>query len=718
MNQFPFYKQLDAMDCGPTCLQMISKYYGRFFSLSFLKEKCYLSREGVSLLGLSEAARALGYTPTGAKISLEQLSEIPLPCIAHWNGNHFLVIIEVDDDYIKVADPRSGITKFGRRDFVTNWATKDSNLGIVLLLEPTDQFFAEAKRQKKQRWLLTWVTSTRNLPRFFALLLALLFIILIQIGFPTLLQNAIDAGISNQRDIPTFLTVSLLSLALLSVAIRIARSYAQIALKGRIKQEFDSKLIDRLMTLPQSFFDTKIAGDLIQRVEDHSRLGTYVAKSTINSIFASSSIIVVTALLFSYHWIIGLVFSGGTLVYGTWYFLMRNNENQKAYQLMRTQAESQHLIWQIVNGIQDVRLSGAGANMMDKVKKVQDKLARAAAESEKAILLKENGCLLTAELRDLILLFVATSLLLRSEMSLGMVLAAQLIVFQANAQTNHLIASLRSNSEMPSVFSRIDELNLTTPKHDGQIVPDDRLEDIRFEDVSFHYEGPNSPATLRKLNLVIPAKKITAIVGSSGSGKTTVLKLILKTYHPTEGRICWGDTNLMDLHTQYWYRMCGAVMQDGYLFDDTIVNNISLSDNSPDWKRVFDATKIAQLDNFIQTLPLGFQTKVGQMGLGLSAGQKQRLLIARSVYQNPSVFVFDEATNSLDSETEKNLINALEEHYQNKTVVIVAHRLSTVKKADQIVVLDYGSIVESGTHDELIARKGHYYSLVRNQLSA
>lgn len=730
--KFPFYPQLDTMDCGPACLRMVSRYYGRIYALEYLRVQCHLTRDGVSMLGLSEAAETIGFRTRGVKITWEQLCDsVRLPCIVHWNQQHFVVVYRIRKrkgrETICVADPVAGLLEYDKAAFLKCWSShtdqKGQPAGFALLLEPTPVFYEKTDESLPDGRLsfFSMFGYLRPYRRYLVqILLGLLTGSIISLILPFLTQAMVDTGIGG-RNIHFIVLVLLAQMMLIigQAVNEMIRSWLMLHVTTRTGIALVSDFLNKLMRLPIAYFDAKRIGDIMQRIEDSDRIQKFLTGSLISFFMSAITFLVYCIVMADYDVLILGVFMSGSGLYIGWILLFLKRRRKLDYMRFQIAAADQSNLVQMITGMQDVKLNNCERQKRWTWEKIQAKRYKVNIKSLMLGQVQEIGGLFVNQAKNIIVSFLAAKAVIDGEMTLGMMMALQYIIGQLNAPLMQLIGFIQSMHDAKLSLDRLNEIHGQPDEEPADAlkrhsIPEDQ--DIRFEDVVFQYEGPLSEKVLDRINLTIESGKVTAIVGSSGSGKTTLLKLILGFYAPVQGRILLGNTPLEQYSDKQWRKSCSVVMQEGYIFSDTIVNNIALSDDYPNVEKVCAAAEIGNIDSFVETLPLGYNTKIGVDGHGLSSGQKQRLLIARAAYKNAPYLLFDEATNALDANNERAIMDKLSVFFQGKTVVVVAHRLSTVKNADKIIVLDKGQIVEEGTHNQLITHKGHYFHLVRNQL--
>jgi len=724
MAKFPFFQQHDAMDCGPTCLRMVAKYYGRNFSLQTLREKSYITREGVSLMGISEAAESIGFRTLGVTINFEQLSqEAPLPLIVHWNQNHFIVVYKASKSKIYTADPAYGLISYSRTEFMNSWLSnkeKGENKGLALLLEPGPEFFNQSGEKINKSsfgFLFSYLKTYRNF--LFQLLLGVFIGSILQLILPFLTQSIVDYGINN-RDL-SFIYLILIAQLVVVISrqtVDFIRGWILLHLSSRINISLISDFLVKLMKLPIGFFDSKQIGDILQRINDHRRIESFLTTSSLSILFSFFNLIIFSVVLGIYSLKILGVFAFGSLLYFLWINLFMKKRRELDFKRFMKMSDNQGKIIQIISGIEEIKLNNAERDKRWEWESVQSSLFRINIRGLSLHQYQTAGGVLINEVKNIIITFLAASAVVTGEMTLGMMLAVSYILGQLNGPIEQMVGFLRSTQDAKISLERLGEIHENRNEEDeGDLTRIQPLgKKISIKNLSFRYEGPSSAFVLKNLDLEIPENKVTAIVGNSGSGKTTLIKMMLGYYPPTEGEIHVGDQNFCNISANRFRQRCGVVLQNGYLFSDSIARNIALGENTIDTRKLSDSAKLANISEFIESLPLGYNTKIGQEGQNLSGGEKQRILIARALYKTPDFLFLDEGTSSLDANNERTIMQNLMEFYKSRTVVVVAHRLSTVRDAHQIVVLDKGRIVEMGNHEELSRLKGHYYNLVKNQL--
>ncbi|MFP3860384.1 MAG: peptidase domain-containing ABC transporter [Bacteroidales bacterium] len=725
MSKFPHYQQHDAMDCGPACLRMVAKHYGKNFTLQTLRDRSYITREGVSMLGISDAAESIGFRTMGVRISWEQLvSEAPLPCIAHWKQNHFVVVYKIKNDKVFVSDPARGRITYPKDEFMRGWATTEEDgekKGLCLLLEPSPDFYAQEDEKPDKsgfKFLFSYLKPYRKF--ITQLILGLLIGSMLQLVLPFLTQAVVDKGISNQDlSFVTLIIIAQLVLIVGRTTVNFIRSWILLHLSTRLNISLISDFLIKLMKLPVAFFNTKITGDLIQRIQDHRRIENFLTTQTLNTLFSFVNLIIFGIVLGIYNLNILLIFFIGSGLYVGWILLFMKRRRELDHRRFAQLSDNQSNLIQLITGMQEIKLQNCEKQKRWEWESIQARLFRVNIKGLSLQQYQQAGGVFINEVKNVIIIYIAAKAVIEGSMTLGMMMAVQFIIGQMNSPIQQLINFLHTSQDakislerLGEIHNKDDEEDLTTPK--VSILPEKA--DLNIDSLYFQYEGPHSPYVLEDINLKIPENNVTAVVGASGSGKTTLIKLLLGFYPPVKGNIKIGDIYLNNFSNRVWRDKCGVVMQDGYIFSDTIANNIAVSDETVDKELLLHAVKTANIQDYVESLPLGYNTKIGKDGVGLSQGQQQRILIARAVYKNPDYLFFDEATNALDANNERIIMENLNEFFEGRTVVVVAHRLSTVKNADQIVVLDKGNIVERGTHTELAKKKGAYYELVKNQL--
>ena len=728
MAKFPHYMQPDAMDCGPTCLRIVAKHFGRHYNLETLRNLTWKTREGVSLLTISDAAEKIGFRTQGVRLTIDKLPEIPLPAILHWNQNHFVVLYKIKKSrngaVYFISDPAHGLVEYNEKDFLKSWASTSQNdlpAGIALLLQPTAEFYKEEGETVNRTgfgYLFSYLKPYRKL--ITQLMLGFLTGSLLSLIFPFLTQAIVDVGIStNNLNFIVLVLVAQLVLAVSQTAVGFIRSWIMLHTSTRVSISLISDFLIKLMKLPIRFFDTKLIGDLRQRIDDNQRIQSFLTGNLISMSFGIFIFIIYSFVMAYYDWTILLIFYIGSALYIGWILLFLKKRKEIDYKRFSVSAANQSNVYQLITGMQEIKLNNCEKQKRWEWERIQARLFKV---SVKGLMLQQNqmaGSTLINQAKNILISFIAAKAVIEGNMTMGMMMAVQYIIGQLNSPINEFIGFIQAGQDAKISLERLGEIHKNEEEEQAGVVTLDELpakRDITISNLSFHYEGPKSPRVLNNINLVIPENKITAIVGASGSGKTTLIKLLLGFYPPAEGKIEVDNVNLNSLNMEMWRQNCGTVMQDGFIFSETIANNIAIGVDVPDKAKLAQAVKVANIDEFIESLPLRYNTKIGQEGSGLSQGQKQRILIARAVYKNPEFLFFDEATNSLDANNEKVILENLNSFYEGKTVITVAHRLSTVKSAHQIVVLDKGEVVETGTHEELTKKKGAYYQLVKNQL--
>nr|WP_295863747.1 peptidase domain-containing ABC transporter [uncultured Chitinophaga sp.] len=734
-GKFPIYRQFDAMDCGPTCLRMIARYYGKSYSLEYLRNISYLTREGVSLMGIGEAAEKIGFRTISYRLTFQQLDEeANLPCILYWNERHFVVLPPQNYDgkntrqKLLIADPAHGMVKVDRETFIKSWMGNNPD-GIVMLLEPTGSFYEDNEENKETkkgfRFLFSYLRPYRR--HVLQLFLSVAIASALSLVLPFLTQSLVDYGINHQN--LGFVYLVLISQLLLfagNTAIELIRSWILLHMNSRINITILSDFLIKLMKLPLHFFDTKQIGDIHQRIADHQRIQNFLTGASISTLFSFINLIVFMVVLGIYSMTVLTIFMIFSAAAVGWIFFFLHYRRSLDYKRFQRMSENENLLFELITGMHEIKLNNCETAKRWEWERVQTKLYKISVKSLSLGQYQSVGSMFFNQLKNILISYVSAREVMSGNMTLGMMLSVSYIIGQMNGPLDQLLSFVQSAQDARISLDRLSEVHtqreeeeeMMTIKDDEtpDIMFEQRLGGIRLEDVSFQYEGPLSPKVLKNIHLHIPEGKVTAIVGSSGSGKTTLLKLLLRFYEITGGQIQVGDSDIRQLSPRWWRKQCGVVMQDGFIFSDTITRNITISDEKPDRKRLAHAVKVANIQEFIEGLPLGYKTKIGNSGAGISMGQKQRIQIARAVYKSPAYLFFDEATSALDANNEKVIMNNLQQFFKGKTVVVIAHRLSTVKDADQIVVLEHGEIVETGTHQELAHRKGRYYELVKNQL--
>ncbi|MFD2563287.1 peptidase domain-containing ABC transporter [Aquimarina rubra] len=723
---FPFYKQADSKDCGPTCLKIISKHYGKTINLSYIRQLSETQRDGSSLMGLSGAAETIGYRSLGIKAPLEKLIDAPLPCLLHWNENHFVVLYKIKtDNKFYISDPAHGLLTYTKNEFLKRWsganAIDNTSEGIAMLLEPTPQFYDQEYSAKDQK--LGFSFLSKYLFKYNSLIVQLIIGLvagsLLQLVFPFLTQSVVDVGIQN-RDVNFIylILISQLFLYLGSTAIGVIRSWILLHLSTRINISLISDFFMKLMSLPIAFFDTRMTGDILQRINDHKRIEQILTTSSLNVLFSLFNLLIFGIILAYYSLQIFSIFFSGSILYFLWIVIFLKKRADLDYKKFSQVSQEQSKVIELINGMQEIKLHNAEKKKRWGWEFLQARLFKLSIEGLALEQYQRVGSNFINEFKNILITVFSAKLVIDGEITLGMMLAITYIVGQLNSPIAQLIDFIRELQDARISLDRLGEIHTKENEESDlqqKVYEISENVDFSLRDVSFRYTGSEAPV-LENLNLTIPANKVTAIVGVSGSGKTTLMKLLLKFYEPNNGMIKIGSTDLKSVSQRYWRSNCGAVMQEGYIFNDTIANNIGVGEDYIDKKKLIHAVDVANIKEFIESLPLSYNTKIGSEGAGLSTGQKQRLLIARAVYKNPKFLFFDEATSALDANNEKVIMEKLDCFFQNRTVVVVAHRLSTVKNAHQIVVLDQGKVVEIGNHQKLIEQKGNYYNLVKNQL--
>lgn len=732
---FTLVRQRDAKDCGPSCLAMIVKHYGGSFNINSIRTDCALNREGVSLLGISKAAEELGFKSVGGRLSFSSLaSEALLPCIVHWSQNHFVVVYKVKnqkkgDCTIYVADPGKGLVSYTKEEFCERWVSTKTNgeeKGIVLLLEPTNQFYTQNDTETvltQSRMAFLW-SYLKKYKRFFTqLILGLLLGSLLQLIFPFLTQAVVDTGIGG-KDIGFVWLVLMAEMMLLfsRTAIEFIRSKILLHISTRINISLISDFFIKLMKLPMNFFDTKQMGDLLQRIEDHRRVEQFLTSSSLSLLFSFFTFLVFGVVLVFYNLGVFAVFLFGTLLYAGWIVLFLEKRRLLDYKFFEQAGRNRNVTYQLIDGMQEIKLQGCEQRKRWEWEDVQADLFKVNLQALNLQQVQQAGSITINEVKNILITVLAATSVIQGNMTLGMMLAVQYIIGQLNSPVEQLIHFVYSWQDVSISLDRMNEIHTETNEENAERTRSSYTEEstdghsLAIKDLSFKYNIYSSKNILSDINLLIPNGKVTAIVGASGSGKTTLIKLLLGFYEPLSGSIQIGSANLSECNLGWWRSQCGAVMQEGYLFSDTIAKNIAISDDDPNIERIRHAARVANIADYVEALPLAYNTMIGQDGQGISQGQRQRILIARVIYKNPMFVFLDEATNALDANNEQAITDNLLDFYKGKTVIVVAHRLSTVRNADQIVVLNEGKIVELGTHEELIGKRGNYYGLIKNQL--
>ncbi|RBN49042.1 peptidase domain-containing ABC transporter [Flavobacterium psychrolimnae] len=725
MKKFPSYLQTEFKDCGPTCLKIIAKHYGKLLNIQTLRSLSETTRAGSNLLHLSDAAEKFGFRTLGVKLNIIKLEEVPLPCILHWNKVHYVVLYKINKKYY-VSDPAIGLLKYTKEEFIKFWignqADESSKEGIVLLLEPTPNFYqSNWDRSEKHKFsfslLFKYILPYKSF--IIQLIIGLFAGSLLQLVFPFLTQSIVDVGIQNQNISFIYLILfAQLFLFFGKTALELIRSWILLHLSTRINISLISDFFIKLMNLPISFFDVRMMGDIMQRINDHHRIERIITTSSLNVMFSVINMFIMGGILAYYNLKIFIVFFIGSFFYFLWIILFLKRREKLDYKRFSAVSQEQSKVFELINGMQEIKLHNAEKQKRWGWEYVQAQLFKV---SIKSLLLEQTqniGSNFINELKNIIIIFLSAKLVIDGQITLGMMLAITSIVGSLNGPIIQLIEFIREIQDAKISLARLSEIHEKedeTQQEETQThyIPENK--DILITDLSFRYIGTERNV-LDNLNLTIPANKITAIVGTSGSGKTTLMKLLLKFYEPNEGNISIGNLKLSNIAQKTWRSNIGAVMQEGFIFNDTIASNIAIGVDEINKERLVYAADVANIKNFIQDYPLSYNTKIGMEGVGMSTGQKQRLLIARAVYKNPEMLFFDEATSALDANNEKEIMEKLDIFFKNKTVVVIAHRLSTVMNADQIVVLEKGKIVEIGSHSALVEQRGNYFELVRNQL--
>lgn len=726
MRKFTFYNQPDLMDCGPTCLRMIARHYGRNIGIEQLRKLSETTREGSNLYNIASTAEKIGFRTLGVKISLNKLiAEASLPCILHWNHNHFVVLYRIKKDKFYIADPGHGKIVLSKEDFLKRWIGENANdtteEGVTLILEPTPRLQESDKDEQEQKTGFSFLYQYLFQYKKFLIQLSIgLFAgSLLQLVFPFLTQSIVDIGIQNQ-DINFIYLILIAQLFLFAgrTSIELIRGWILLHLSTRINISLVSDFFIKLMNLPISYFDSKMTGDIMQRITDHRRIEVLLTTTSLNILFSFFNLIIFGFVLAWYNITIFYVFFFGSILYGAWVILFLKRRRDLDYKRFTQMSNEQSKIIELINGMQEIKLHNAERQKRWGWEYLQAKLFRVETKNLSLEQTQTVGSNVINELKNIFITILSAKLVIDGQITLGMMMAITYIIGQLNAPIQQLIGFIYVVQDAKIALERLSEIHNKENEEENYT---DKIHDISTDEpiyvnnVSYRYLGSSSNV-IENLSITIPHNKITAIVGASGSGKTTLMKILLKFYEPQQGEINVGKYNLNTVSQSSWREKCGVVMQEGYIFNDTIANNIAIGQEHIDKEKLLQAVQIANIEDFIEQLPLGFNTKIGMEGIGMSTGQKQRLLIARAVYKNPDIICFDEATSALDATNESVIMKNLNTFFHNRTAIIIAHRLSTVRNADQIIVLDGGKIIEKGTHLDLIELKGSYYNLVKNQL--
>ncbi len=724
-KEFPFYKQPDEKDCGPTCLRIIAKHYGKLISLKEIRALSETTREGSNLLKLSEASESIGFKSLALKTNFEKLKQAPLPLIAHWNKSHFVVVYKIKKDIVFISDPAYGLISYNKDEFLIRWIGNNANdstmEGIALLLEATPKFNEtkwEGTDKRTFKFLYQYLFKYKDL--LLQLCIGLLVGSILQLIVPFLTQSIVDVGIQNQ-DID-FIYIILLAQIMLFIgraSVDVFRSFILLHLSTRINISLVSDFFIKLMNLPIAYFDTRMTGDIMQRIHDHSRIENLLTGSTLNTLFSMANLLVFGIVLIYYNLSIFLIFALGSLIYIGWIFFFLKRRKELDHKRFSQLSQEQSTVIELISGMQEIKMNNAEKQKRWSWEFVQARLFKVNMQSLALEQTQGVGSSFINEVKNIFITFTSAILVIDGSITLGMMLSIQYIIGQLNTPITQLVDFIRAAQDAKISLERLGEIHdkQDEERKEKQLISHFQSnQDIMLNKISFRYLG-NDENVIKGLTLKIPAHKTTAIVGASGSGKTTLLKILLKFYEPDKGAIMYGEHNLETISHRAWRSSCGVVMQEGYVFNDTIAYNIAVGVDVIDQKRLIECMKLANIYDFVQSLPLGFNTKIGNEGVGISTGQKQRLFIARALYKNPDFLFFDEATSALDAKNEFVIMKNLNTFFKNKTAIIIAHRLSTVQNADQIVVLDDGKIKELGNHQELIHQKGIYYGLVKNQLA-
>ncbi|MDR1527661.1 MAG: peptidase domain-containing ABC transporter [Dysgonamonadaceae bacterium] len=727
---FPHYLQLDAMDCGPTSLRMIAKHYGRHYTLQTLREKSFITREGVSMLGISDAAESIGFHTAGVRIDFEQLVEnVQLPCILHWNQNHFVVLYKISKHgqqyQFHIADPAGEKYTMNAGQFRKSWTSakaEGKDVGTVLFLEPTPEFYVheddKQKQEKNLGYFLRYLFPYKS--QIFQLAVGMLVGSVFALILPFLTQAMVDQGIGNNNlNFITLILIAQLVLSVTQMAVSFIQNWITLHVNTRISISLISDFLIKLMKLPLRFFDAKNIGDIMQRIGDHSRIQGFMTGTTLSTLFSFFNFFVFAFVLAYYNLPILGVFLLGNGLYLAWIIFFMRYRRKLDYKRFTQSSANQSNLVQLVTGMQEIKLNNCEKQQRWKWERIQVKLFKISIQGMALGQYQQMGSLFFSQTTGLLISFLSARAVVDGSITLGMMMSISYIIGQLSGPIGQVIGFAQSLQDAKISLERLNEVHNKDDEeqtiiHKLNALPENHS--LRIENISFSYDGAERDYVLEDLSLRIPNNQITAIVGASGSGKTTIIKLLLGFYLPLKGKIKVDETPLEEINPHLWRQKTGAVMQDGFIFSDTIANNIAVGEEEIDKNRLLYAVETANIREFIESLPLKYNTKIGMEGSGISQGQRQRLLIARTVYKNPEFLFFDEATNALDANNERIIMDKLKEFYRGKTVIIVAHRLSTVQKADNIIVLDKGKIVEEGTHAELTTQRGAYYALVKNQL--
>ncbi len=732
VKRFPHFKQLNASDCGPTSLRMVAQFHGMNYSTEMLRKHCHISRLGVNMRGISEGAQHIGFDTVGVKLTFDQLAEEGVfPCILHWNQNHFVVCYGIEKGRsgkykIHISDPATQRLAYTREEFERCWIGSKANkesCGVALLLEPGDNFGkVEDEYRKNSRSMLSFARYFTPYRSMIAqLLLAMLVGSLIQMVLPFLSQAMVDQGINGRNlNIITLILLAQLGFFVATLSIDYIRSWIMLHMNSRIDIQLIADFLIKLTAMPLQFFDSRMTGDILQRIGDHGRIKNFLLSNSMRIVFSLINFVVFLGILAYYNLTVLTIFVVGNALYVIWIFFFMRYRRELDIKRFNQSAREQSKMIQLVQGMQDIKLNNCERQKRWEWERIQVKLFQIGLKGLRIGQIQQSGSVFFTQTTHILIYYIAAKSVVEGGMTLGMMMSLTYIIGQVSAPIGEFIGFAQSFQDAKISLERLNEIH---SQEDEETDIDKKMptlpagRDIEIKDLSFSYNGSQNELALKNVSLSIPAHKVTAIVGESGCGKTTLIKLLQGFYEPTSGSIKVGGIDFQAINPHTWRAATGSVMQDSFIFSDTIEGNITFGTENVDKERMKRAARLACIDDFVESLPMGYDTLIGMEGKGVSQGQRQRIMIARAIYKNPEYIFLDEATNSLDATNEAHIMDNMGRFYEGRTVVISAHRLSTVRNADQIVVMSGGEIVERGNHESLLKKRGRYYELVKHQMT-